>query len=57
MLQITHPITCPDCGKDMKNYEVKRALKEVIFRCKCGCMKKVSFDEYLQELRNKYQIK
>lgn len=57
MLQITQPITCPNCGKDMGTYEVKQAEKKVIFRCKCKCVKSVTFDEYMKELHNRYQIK
>lgn len=57
MIKITHPITCPQCGKDMGNYSMNTAKNSVIFRCKCGCIQEVSLDEYKQILRNKYQIK
>lgn len=57
MFHISQPIRCPNCGKEMVNYEVKNAEKKVIFRCKCKCVHIITFDEYKQELRNKYQIK
>lgn len=57
MLKITRPITCPKCEKDMGNYSLDTAKERVVFRCKCGCVQNVSFNEYKQLLRNKYQIK
>lgn len=57
MLLISQPIPCPNCGKNMENYSVDSTSKKVVFKCKCGCIHTVTFDEYRQLLRNKYHIK